>query len=215
MSDERHRARGKIALPESGTAEEILALLGKKLPRSSEQILEFADLTAQLSHEESAPAVEMVTLLLFDLSRETYGIPVTRVLEILRVGEITRVPGAPPHVRGIINVRGRILPAVELRTRITLGELAITEAARLVVVEASGRTLGILVDRVRDIVHVARHDFGAPPRELSAEATDYVSAVGKVAERLVLLVDLERALRLPKSQVVELERGREGNEGQP
>jgi purine-binding chemotaxis protein CheW len=185
------------------------------LPRSSEQLLEFADLTAQLSHEQSASAVELVTLLLFDLSRETYGIPVTRVLEILRVGEITRVPGAPLHVRGIINVRGRILPVVELRTRITLGELELSDAARVVVVEASGRTLGILVDRVRDIVHVARHDFGPPPRELAAETTDYVSAVGKVAERLVLLVDLERALRLPRSQLTELERGREGNEELP
>src|SRR5688572_30487050 len=109
-----------LKLPESGTAEEILALLGQTLPSSSEQILEFADLASALARDDAAPAMERMSLLAFQLASERYAIPLDRAIEILRVEVITRVPGAPPHVRGVMNVRGRILPVVELRSRITL-----------------------------------------------------------------------------------------------
>jgi purine-binding chemotaxis protein CheW len=137
--------------------------------------------------------------LLFRLSAETYALPVNRVREILRVGVITRVPGAPLHVRGVTNLRGRILPVVELRTRITLSELTLTPAARVIVVEVRGRTLGILVDEVSDIVWVEKSLFGPPPREIVNGTTDYVSGVGRVGERLVLMMDLDTAMRVARA----------------
>ena len=194
--------RKSIVLPEAGTAEEILALLGQSVTDSSEQILEFADLTERLrDQQQEAPREEQLTLLLFELARETYGVALAGVLEILRVGTITRVPGAPRHVRGVMNVRGRILPVVELRTRITLGELSLTESSRVILVEVSGKLLGLLVDKVADVVRVPSDIFSAPPVEVVNEVTDYVSAVGRLGEQLVLLVDLERAMRLPKSEL--------------
>lgn len=202
MSDENALQRPRLVLPESGTAEEILALLGKRVPDTSEQILEFAQLAANVS--DAAPRakeVEQRILLLFRLSGETYALPIEQVHEILRVGGLTRVPGAPRHVRGVMNVRGRILPVVELRTRITLGELSLTESSRVILVEVSGKLLGLLVDKVADVVRVPSDIFSAPPVEVVNEVTDYVSAVGRLGEQLVLLVDLERAMRLPKSEL--------------
>src|SRR5687768_6178663 len=73
-----------LKLPESGTAEEILALLGQTLPTSSEQILEFADLTSTLTHDAAAPKVERIALLVFQLQSESYAIPLNQVIEILR-----------------------------------------------------------------------------------------------------------------------------------
>jgi purine-binding chemotaxis protein CheW len=214
MSERHAKSPGKaLKLPESGTAEEILALLGQQLPSSSEQILEFADLTTALGNDDAGPRVERSPFLLFQMGDEHYAIPLGKVIEILRVEQLTRVPGAPPHVRGVMNVRGRILPVVELRTRITLPSLVLGETARVIVVEASGRKLGILVDAVSDILRVASEDLSPPPSEVMNDVTDYVSAVGNLDGRVVLVVDLERALRLPASTLAKTRADNEQSEG--
>ena len=95
--------------------------------------------------------------LTFYLQREEFGVPILRSREILRVGEITRIPEAPPHVRGVLNLRGRVVPVVEFRTRLGLPIVPLTPRARVIVVEAHDRLFGLLVDSVSRIAKI-------PPR---------------------------------------------------
>ncbi len=191
--------RERLVLPSGGTAEEILAGLSKVAPSGPDAILRFADAAASLVPERSAtPQESFEAHLLFELSGQTYAAPVASVLEILRVADIVRIPGAPPHVRGVMNVRGRVLPVVELRTRIELEPLACTPASRVVVAEVLGRVLGILVDAVLDVARLSSSKMESPPIEASSNTTDYVRALYRREQTVLLVVDLERALHVPR-----------------
>ena len=114
-----------------------------------ERLLAFADDLAR--QQASAPAAvpdPELHLVTFRLEREAFGVPIDRVREVVRVTDITRVPEAPPHIRGVTNLRGRVLPVVELRTRLGLTPAVIAPSSRILVVEAHGRVLGLLVDGV-------------------------------------------------------------------
>ncbi len=164
-------------------------------------LLEFADAVAVTSAPEPVqPAAPPLHLVTFVLDREEFGIPIGRVREVLRVGDITRVPEAPPHIRGVTSVRGRILPIVELRTRLGLPGLGEPGTrARIVVVEAHGRVLGLLVDAVNQVVHVPADSVLAPPGEVLSAQTDYVTGIGRLDTRLIILLDLDRALLLAEA----------------
>jgi purine-binding chemotaxis protein CheW len=164
-------------------------------------LLEFADAVAvsdtPAAVQPAAPPLHLVT---FVLDREEFGIPIGRVREVLRVGDITRVPEAPPHIRGVTSVRGRILPIVELRTRLGLPGLGEPGTrARIVVVEAHGRVLGLLVDAVNQVVNVPADSVLDPPGEVLSAQTDYVTGIGRLDARLIILLDLDRALLLAEA----------------
>ncbi|MGH2408527.1 MAG: chemotaxis protein CheW [Candidatus Limnocylindrales bacterium] len=135
-------------------------------------------------------------LLTFGLDREEFGIPVTQVREVIRVTEITRVPQVPGHVRGVTNLRGRILPVVEIRSRLGLEAAVITPAARIVVVEVLGRVLGLLVDRVSQVTKLPAESVAPPPEEVVSAETDYVTGVARWDSRLIILLDLDKVLPL-------------------
>src|SRR4029453_13642723 len=107
---------------------------------------------------------------IFGLAREEFGIPIARAREIVRVPEITRVPQAPPHIRGVMNLRGRILPVVEIRPRFGLERAELTPRSRVVVVEAHGRIAGILVDVVSQVVKIGESAIVPPPDEVFSRA---------------------------------------------
>lgn len=130
----------------------------------------------------------------FRLGREEFGVPIENVREILRVDEITRVPHAPPHVRGVTNVRGRILPVVEIRTRIGMTALVPTPASRIVVLEVGTRSLGLLVDGDARVAKVRASQVEPPPEEIVSRRSDYVRGVAKRPEGLLILLDPERTL---------------------
>ena len=164
-------------------------------------LLDFADAVAVTDAPEPAtPAAPPLHLVTFMLDREEFGIPIGRVREVLRVGDITRVPEAPPHIRGVTSVRGRILPVVELRTRLGLSPLGEPGTrARIVVVEAHGRVLGLIVDAVNQVVNVPADSVLAPPGEVLSAQTDYVTGIGRLDARLIILLDLDRALLLSEA----------------
>jgi purine-binding chemotaxis protein CheW len=161
-------------------------------------LLRFADSVAK----DAAPAASTVApgpelhLVTFALDREEFGIPVDQVREIIRVGEITRVPQAPAHVRGVANLRGRILAVVEIRTRLGLTAAVLTPRSRIIVVEIEGRVLGILVDAVLQVVKVPVEAVTAAPDEVLSPQTDYISGVARWNSRLIILLDVEKVLLL-------------------
>jgi purine-binding chemotaxis protein CheW len=164
----------------------------------AESLLDYAD---QLQRQ--APAVETETqspelhLVTFALDREEFGIPIGQVREVIRVSDITRVPQARPHVRGVTNLRGRVVAVIEIRTRMGLLAAAITPRSRIVVVGIRERMLGILVDGVSQVVKVPTATVTPAPDEVMSPGTDYITGVARWNSRLIILLDLEKVLQLP------------------
>lgn len=172
--------------PEAEVAEE-----SSPAPARGAQSLSFFAAPAQ---EQRAAAEETEHLATFVLDKEEYGVDVRQVQEIRRMGEITAVPRAPEFVRGVINLRGRILPVLDLKRKLNLGEVAAKKAARIVVVRTQGRMLGLLVDGASQVLKVPVSRVEPPPEEVVERGGDYIRAVAKLDDRLIILIDLERIL---------------------
>jgi purine-binding chemotaxis protein CheW len=151
---------------------------------------------ASATSEAPGPGPEL-HLVTFALDREEFGIPIGQVREVIRVGQITRVPQARQHVRGVTNLRGRILAVVELRTRMGLPPAEITPKSRVIVVGVHERTLGILVDGVSQVIKIPANTVAPAPEEALSPSADYVSGVARWNSRLIILLDLEKVLLLP------------------
>ena len=146
------------------------------------------------AQEQRAAAEATEHLATFVLDREEYGVDVRQVQEIRRVSEITAVPRAPEFVRGVINLRGRILPVLDLKKKLGLGEVAIQRASRIVVVRVLDRVLGLLVDGASQVLKVPVSRIEPPPDEVIERGGDYIRAVAKLEDRLIILIELERVL---------------------
>ncbi|MEA2722459.1 MAG: purine-binding chemotaxis protein CheW [Gemmatimonadales bacterium] len=166
-------------------------------PRGADSLLHFADELQKLSvaTEAASPGPEL-HLVTFALDREEFGIPIAQVREVIRVAEITRVPQARQHVRGVTNLRGRILAVVEIRTRMGLSAAEITPRSRVIVVGVHDRTLGILVDGVSQVVKIPAKTVAPAPEEVLSSNVDYITGVARWNSRLIILLDLEKVLLL-------------------
>ena len=157
---------------------ERLAAAAAAVPRGRDSLLGFADAMDDFSQQApTAPADVELHLVTFHLGAEEFGIPIETVREIVRVGDITRVPQAPPHVKGITNLRGRIVPIVSIKTRMGLPDTPLTVRSRCVLVEVHGRLLGLLGRRGpaarrdhdrRDRLHHRRRPHGQPAHHSAA-----------------------------------------------
>jgi purine-binding chemotaxis protein CheW len=129
------------------------------------------------------------------IGRETLGLPISLVREIVRVPEITPVPNAPDHIEGVINLRGKIIAVVDLSKR--FGEAAIerNSKSRIVVVEMEERLVGLLVNSASEVLRLAPSEIEAPQNVFPNEDMDYVTGVGKLKDRLIILLDLSRILQ--------------------
>jgi purine-binding chemotaxis protein CheW len=167
-------------------------------PQAPAGVLEFADqLTAEVAAVGTPAPPAQLHLITFRLDGEEFGLPVETVREVIRVGDITRVPQSPPHIRGVTNLRGRILPVVEIRTRLGLAPLVPRSTARVIVAEVKGRILGLLVDSVAQVQKIPADRVVAAPDEVKSTHSDYITGVVQLYERLLILLDLARALEAP------------------
>lgn len=133
--------------------------------------------------------------LTFALGREEYGLPVLKVREIIKVMDITQVPQVPPHVRGVINLRGKVIPVVDLRLKFGLPPRDYTERTCIIVVDvASVGLTGIVVDSVSEVLNVAPADIDSTPDFGERVATDYMLGLAKVRGTVKILLDLDRVL---------------------
>ncbi len=157
-----------------------------------EPLLAFADaLLAKGQAEAIRGPAEIRSYVTFFLRDEEHGIPILQCREIVRVSAITRVPEAPEHVRGVVSLRGRIVPVVDTRRRLGLEPAVPTAKSRLIVVEVAGRQLALLVDRVARVLKLAATDVEAPaPGAVRPGGT----GVGRVGDARIHLLDAERLL---------------------
>ncbi|HZR65548.1 MAG TPA: chemotaxis protein CheW [Terriglobales bacterium] len=133
----------------------------------------------------------------FQVGRETYGVPITSLHEIVRVPEITAVPDAPEFMEGVINLRGKIVSVLDLRKR--LGEKKIAPAGkrnRILVVEHHGRLSGLIVDAASEVLKIPASDVEPSPAALQEGGLNCVTGLGKYKGRLIVLLDMTRLLDL-------------------
>jgi purine-binding chemotaxis protein CheW len=130
----------------------------------------------------------------FRLGAEEYGVDIMTVQEIILVGCITQVPEVPEHVLGVINLRGNVIPILNLRARFGMPEQAADEATRIVVMNLQGRTVGVVVDGVSEVLRLSREDIAPTPASLVGAGKDYVTGLARRKDRLLILLDMSRLL---------------------
>src|ERR1043166_7198583 len=146
----------------------------------------------------------------FRIGRETFGVPLSLVHEIVRVPDITAVPDAPDCVEGVINLRGKIVSIVDLRKRFGEREIKPNKKNRILVAEVENKMVGLVVDAASEVLKLPQSDIEAPPNVFEEGELNYVTGVGKLSGRLIILIDLTKIL-----QRGELKRLGEMSEHQP
>ncbi len=131
---------------------------------------------------------------LFKVGEPTYALPASAVLQMESFTSATRVPGAPAHVAGVVQVRGTVVPVVDLRVRFGLPVPPVTLDTRIVVIQSGGRRVALLVDSAREVAQLDSASFAPPPEVVSAQSSRFVKAIGRHGDRLVMWIDDERVI---------------------
>ncbi len=132
--------------------------------------------------------------ILFRVGEADYVLPAQDVEQMESFSGATRVPGAPPYVSGLMQIRGKVVPVVDLRVRFGLPAQDISLDSRVVVGRHGDRRVGLLVDRAREVIKLAPDQFRAPPDVVAAQAQGFVRSVAQAGERLVMLIDFEKVI---------------------
>tara|TARA_Y100000294_G_scaffold121979_1_gene113429 strand:+ start:78 stop:578 length:501 start_codon:yes stop_codon:yes gene_type:complete len=132
--------------------------------------------------------------LTFFLSNEEYGLEILKVREIISVMEITSVPQTPDFIKGVINLRGKVIPVVDLRLKFGMPETEYTKETCTIVVDVQGLQMGIVVDTVSEVLDIAESDIEPPPAFGSTIKTDFILGMGKVKEEIKILLSIDKIL---------------------
>lgn len=131
----------------------------------------------------------------FRVGREMFGVPIELVHEIVRVPEITSVPDSPDYIEGVINLRGKIVSIIDLRKRFGEQEVTSNKKNRILVAEIDGKMLGLVVDAASEVLKLPGSEVEPPPNVFEENELNYVTGVGKLGSKLVILIDLSKILQ--------------------
>jgi purine-binding chemotaxis protein CheW len=145
---------------------------------------------------------EVLQLVSFKIGDEEFGVDILKVQEINRMDQITRVPNAPDYVSGVMNLRGKVIPIVGLRQKFRLAKKDQDKDTRIIVVELKARVIGFVVDAVNEVLRIPRNVTEPPPPMVAGIGSEYITAVGKLEDRLLILIDLERILAASEQEDV-------------
>ena len=149
---------------------------------------------------------DMNQLISFEVGNEEYGLDILGVKEVIRIREITRLPKAPSFVKGIINLRGDVIPIIDLRDKFGLENQEYTDMTRVIVVDVDEKLVGMVVDAASQVVRIPADQIEPPPPIVGGLSTEYIKGVGKLDERLVILLNIDRILtQEEKIELVEME----------
>ena len=148
-----------------------------------------------LQEETRETKGEVLQLASFRLGEEEYAIDISAVQEINRMTEVTKVPNSPPYIEGVLNLRGRIIPAVNLRKKFGLPEREYDRHTRIMVVDVEGTMVGLIVDAVSEVLRISPETIEPAPEMSAGVNSKYIMGVGKINGRLVILLDLERLFK--------------------
>ena len=154
--------------------------------------------TAAASEQQGSLRAATGKYMTFKLADEEYGLEILRVRELIRLMEITEVPRTADHVRGVINLRGKVFPVVDLRKLFGMDAVEATDQTVIIVVQHGGaemsKTTGILVDEVLEVLSIDESDLDPPPDFGSGSDADMLLGIGKAESRVIFLLNIERVL---------------------
>lgn len=136
----------------------------------------------------------------FKLDKEEYGLDIQRVLEIVEPSVITRVPRAPKFVKGVINLRGEIIPVMGLRERFGLPPIEDTEETRIIIFKVNESSIGAIVDAVAEVIHLSPDEIEGLSNFSSDNSLDFIYGVGKIDARIVTLLNLDKLVNYAKRE---------------
>ena len=146
---------------------------------------------------------ELLQLVSFKIGDEEFGVDILSVQEINRMSQITKVPNTPDFIEGVINLRGRIIPVIDLRVKLGMTRKDHGKNTRIVVVELKGQTIGFIVDEVSEVLRIPKNITEAPPEMVGGVNSDYITSIGKLEDRLLILLDLEKILSTSEFNILE------------
>ena len=151
---------------------------------------------------EHAIAGAEMQLVVFELGDESYGVDISRVQDINRMQEITEIPHAPESVVGVINLRGRVIPVIDLRKRFGLPDAVHTKDTRIVVVHLDGNLIGVIVDAVSQVLRIPADIVEPPSPVLAGVDSRYLRGIAKLDDKLVILLDLDFVLSRREQEAI-------------
>src|SRR4030042_231922 len=131
-------------------------------------------------------------LVLFELGKEIYGVDISVVYEIIRMQPITRVPKAPCFVEGVINLRGKVIPIVDMRKRFGLPKAEQNKDNRIMVLESGGQNIGVIIDAVTEVLRIPSDSVEPPSSIVVSAASDYLLGIAKHDKTMIILLDMDR-----------------------
>ena len=141
--------------------------------------------------------------LTFRLGGEEYGIDILRVQEIRGVDALTRIPNTPSFIKGVIDLRGTIVPIIDMRVKFDFERVEYDEFTVAIILNVSQRVVGIVVDSVSDVITLAGEQIKPPPEFAAAVGTNFITAIGRVDERTIILIDIELLMTSEEMQLVD------------
>jgi purine-binding chemotaxis protein CheW len=146
---------------------------------------------------------ELLQLVSFKIGNEEFGVEILIVHEIIKMLQITKIPNAPEFVEGIINLRGKIIPVIDLRTRLHMVKKDSDKDSRIIVVEVENKTIGFIVDSVNEVIRIPVNVTEAPPELITGIDSEYIKSVGKLDDRLLILIDLNKVLKSDEKKALD------------
>ncbi|KHK00321.1 chemotaxis protein CheW [Desulfovibrio sp. TomC] len=139
---------------------------------------------------------ELLQLVTFAIGEEEFGIDILKVQEIIRTMAITKVPNSPPHVEGVINLRGKVIPVIDLRSRFMMESRPHDRQTRIIVIDLHEVIVGFVVDGVSEVLRIQSSTVEPPPPVVAGVESEYIKGVGKLENRLLILLDLDKLIPL-------------------
>jgi purine-binding chemotaxis protein CheW len=137
---------------------------------------------------------DTIQVVSFKLGSEEYGVDIAQVQEINRMVAVTHVPRAPQFMEGVINLRGQLIPIIDLRTRFGMPRAEHTKSTRIVVTEIGAKRVGMVVDSVSEVLRLPTDQIEDAPEMITGVDTEYIRGVGKIEDRLIILLDLAKII---------------------
>jgi len=137
---------------------------------------------------------DLLQLVTFGIGEEEFGIDILKVQEIIRTMAITKVPNSPPYVEGVINLRGKVIPVIDLRYRFNMEYRNHDNHTRIIVLQIHGMIVGFVVDEVSEVLRIQSNTVEPPPPVVSGIESEYIKGVGKLDDRLLILLDLDKLI---------------------
>lgn len=149
-----------------------------------------------VNDEDILTDVNIIQLVSFMLEDGEYGVDILAVHEILRYPEITRLPNTPDYIKGVINLRGNVIPVVDVRIQFGMPSGEITDLTRIIVIETNEKLVGLLVDSVYQVVRLPNSHIDPPSEMIEGISQEYINGIGRLKDRLIVILNLSNILFL-------------------